>query len=137
MQDGINDVSSFAIPAPVTPGIKLLLVGGVLLIALAVDAIAVTYDSAAPAGLPLLALYSIAAGLSRGGAQWLYFLLASCGYLLLLLAEGRDRLSRWGRVFGAAPRAAAGPAGPPRRPPARRPRCAPGGGSACWPWASR
>ncbi|WP_328912909.1 MULTISPECIES: transglutaminase family protein [unclassified Streptomyces] len=103
VQDGINDVSSFAIPAPVTPGIKLLLVGGVLLIALAVDAIAVTYDSAAPAGLPLLALYSIAAGLSRGGAQWLYFLLASCGYLLLLLAEGRDRLSRWGRVFGAAP----------------------------------
>jgi transglutaminase-like putative cysteine protease len=103
VQDGMNDVSNFAIPAPVTPGIRLLLVGGVLLVALAVDAIAVTYNSAAPAGLPLLALYSIAAGLHDGGAAWLYFVVAGAGYLLLLLAEGRDRLSRWGRVFGAGP----------------------------------
>ena len=103
VRDGLTDVGNFAIPAPVTPGIRILLVGGVLVVALAVDAIAVTYNSAAPAGLPLLALYSVAAGLSNGGAQWLYFLVAACGYLLLLLAEGRDRLSRWGRVFGGSP----------------------------------
>jgi transglutaminase-like putative cysteine protease len=112
MQDGIDDVNSFAIPAPVTPGIRFLLVGGVLVIALAVDAVAVTYNSAAPAGLPLLALYAVAAGLEDGGSQWLYFLVASAGYLLLLLAEGRDRLSRWGRVFGGAPRQNSGWAGP-------------------------
>ncbi|WP_329179758.1 transglutaminase TgpA family protein [Streptomyces sp. NBC_01477] len=113
VQDGMTDVTNFAIPAPVTPGIRFLLVGGVLLIALAVDAIAVTYNSAAPAGLPLLALYAVAAGLEDGGSQWLYFLIAAAGYLLLLLAEGRDRLSRWGRVFGGAPRQNgwAGPAG--------------------------
>ncbi|WUH93987.1 DUF3488 and transglutaminase-like domain-containing protein [Streptomyces sp. NBC_00433] len=113
VQDGMTDVTNFAIPAPVTPGIRFLLVGGVLLIALAVDAIAVTYNSAAPAGLPLLALYAVAAGLEDGGSQWLYFLIAAAGYLLLLLAEGRDRLSRWGRVFGGAPRQGgwAGPAG--------------------------
>ena len=63
-----------------------------------------TFRSAAPAGLPLLALYSVAAGLSDGGADWLWFLVAAAGYLLLLLAEGRDRLSQWGRVFGGAPR---------------------------------
>jgi transglutaminase-like putative cysteine protease len=103
VRDGLTDVSQFAIPAPVTPGIRMLLVGGVLVIALAVDALAVTYNSAAPAGLPLLALYSVAAGLSGGGARWLYFLVAASGYLLLLLAEGRDRLSRWGRVFGGSP----------------------------------
>ncbi|NUS17286.1 MAG: transglutaminase, partial [Streptomyces sp.] len=113
VQDGMTDVTNFAIPAPVTPGIKFLLVGGVLVIALAVDAVAVTYNSAAPAGLPLLALYAVAAGLEDGGTQWLYFLVASTGYLLLLLAEGRDRLSRWGRVFGGAPRPGnwSGPAG--------------------------
>ncbi|WP_037907395.1 transglutaminase TgpA family protein [Actinacidiphila yeochonensis] len=100
LQDGLTDVSNFSIPAPVTPGIRILLVGGVVLIALAVDAIAVTYNSAAPAGLPLLALYSVAAGLADGGnADWLYFLVAAAGYMVLLLAEGRDRLSRWGRVF--------------------------------------
>ncbi|MET9217889.1 DUF3488 and transglutaminase-like domain-containing protein [Streptomyces sp. NPDC003300] len=103
VRDGLTDVSQFAIPAPVTPGIRMLLVGGVLVVALAVDALAVTYNSAAPAGLPLLALYSVAAGLSNGGAQWLYFVVAAAGYLLLLLAEGRDRLSRWGRVFGGGP----------------------------------
>ncbi len=30
--------------------------------------------------------------------------MAGCGYLMLLLSEGRDRLAQWGRVFGAAPR---------------------------------
>ncbi|MGW7370022.1 transglutaminase TgpA family protein [Streptomyces sp. NPDC054841] len=106
---GAGDVGQYAIPAPATEGIRLMLVGGVLVIGLAVDALAVTYRSAAPAGLPLLALYSVAAGLSGGGASWLTFLLAASGYLLLLLAEGRDRLSQWGRVFGGAPpRGAAG-----------------------------
>ncbi|MEV7111855.1 transglutaminase TgpA family protein [Streptomyces anulatus] len=105
---GGEDVGTYAIPAPMTDGIKLLVVGGVVLIGLAVDALAVTFRSAAPAGLPLLALYSVAAGLSDGGASWLWFLLAASGYLLLLLAEGRDRLSQWGRVFGGAARNSGG-----------------------------
>ncbi|MGK5501175.1 transglutaminase TgpA family protein [Streptomyces sp. URMC 125] len=108
LAQGTADVGRFAIPAPVTDGIRLLLVGGVLLIGLLVDALAVTYRSAAPAGLPLLALYSVAAGLSQDGTRWVWFLCASAGYLLLLLAEGRERLSRWGWSFG--------PAGGPARP---------------------
>lgn len=101
---GVEDVGRYAIPAPDTAGIRLMLVGGVVAIGLLVDALAVTFRRAAPAGLPLLALYSVAAGLSGGGAGWLWFLLAASGYLLLLLAEGRDRLSQWGRVFGGAQR---------------------------------
>ncbi|MFE6776125.1 transglutaminaseTgpA domain-containing protein [Streptomyces sp. NPDC057702] len=97
---GVDDVERYAIPAPSTTGIELLLVGGVLAIGLVVDALAVTFRSAAPAGLPLLALFSIAAGLSDGGSDWLWFLAAGAGFLVLLLAEGRDRLSQWGRVFG-------------------------------------
>jgi transglutaminase-like putative cysteine protease len=105
VSQGGHDVGQYAIPAPVTPGIRLLLVGGSLLVALAVDVLAVTYDSAASAGLPLLALYSVACGLDPDGrARWLWFLLAALGYLVLLLSEGRDRLSRWGRVFTGAPR---------------------------------
>ncbi|MFG2993026.1 transglutaminaseTgpA domain-containing protein [Streptomyces sp. NPDC048257] len=109
---GVQDVGEFAIPAPLTDGIKLLLVSGVLLIGLLVDLLAVTVRTAAAAGLPLLALYSVAAGLSGGGdASWFSFLLAGCGYLLLLLSEGRDRLAQWGRVFGAAPRRGAADSG--------------------------
>ncbi|MGP4042701.1 transglutaminase TgpA family protein [Streptomyces sp. 2A115] len=107
LEAGSEDVSQYSIPAPLSDGIRLMLVGGVLVIGLAVDALAVTFRSAAPAGLPLLALYSVAAGLSDGGAGWVWFLLAAAGYLVLLLAEGRDRLSQWGRVFGGGPRAPA------------------------------
>ncbi|MER7964307.1 DUF3488 and transglutaminase-like domain-containing protein [Streptomyces ardesiacus] len=105
-QQGGDDIARYAIPAPLeSDGIRLMLVGGVLVIGLLVDALAVSFRSAAPAGLPLLALYSVAAGLSEGGADWLWFLVAAAGYLMLLLAEGRDRLSQWGRVFGGAARA--------------------------------
>ncbi|TXS03028.1 transglutaminase [Streptomyces sp. col6] len=108
---GGDDVGQYAIPAPATPGIRLMLVGGVLLVGLLVDTLAVTFRSAAPAGLPLLALYSVAAGLADGAADWLWFVLAACGYLLLLLAEGRDRLSQWGRVFAGAARSRGGSSG--------------------------
>ncbi|WP_330329980.1 transglutaminaseTgpA domain-containing protein [Streptomyces sp. NBC_00536] len=100
---GMRDVGEFAMPAPLTDGIRLLLISGVLLIGLLVDMLAVTVRAAAAAGLPLLALYSVAAGLGGGGgASWLWFVLSGCGYLLLLLAESRDRLTQWGRVFGGA-----------------------------------
>ncbi|WP_326695059.1 DUF3488 and transglutaminase-like domain-containing protein [Streptomyces sp. NBC_01267] len=100
LRRGGDDIGRFAIPAPATESIRLILIGGVLLIGLLVDALAVTYRSAAPAGLPLLALYSVAAGIAQSGAAWLWFVLAASGYLLLLLAEGKDRLAQWGRVFG-------------------------------------
>ncbi|MEU1591394.1 DUF3488 and transglutaminase-like domain-containing protein [Streptomyces sp. NPDC005708] len=106
LQSGGEDVGRYAIPAPLTSGIRLMLIGGVLVIGLLVDALAVTFRAAAPAGLPLLALYAVAAGLSGGGTDWLWFLFAAVGYLTLLLAEGRERLSQWGRVFSGASRSA-------------------------------
>lgn len=102
---GAADVSRYTIPAPLSEGIRLMLVGGVLAIGLLVDVLAVTFRSAAPAGLPLLALYSVATGLSDGGADWLWFLLAAAGYLTLLLVEGRERLSQWGRFLGGTSQA--------------------------------
>ncbi|MEV6944977.1 DUF3488 and transglutaminase-like domain-containing protein [Streptomyces sp. NPDC051172] len=112
LQQGSDDIARYAIPAPLeSAGIRLMVLGGVLVIGLAVDTLAVTFRSAAPAGLPLLALYSVAAGLSHGGADWLWFLVAAGGYLMLLLAEGRERLSQWGRVFGGAARSPGGEPG--------------------------
>ncbi|MFE7812441.1 DUF3488 and DUF4129 domain-containing transglutaminase family protein [Streptomyces sp. NPDC057433] len=116
LDQGATDVGRYAIPAPLSEGIRLMLIGGVLVIGLLVDTLAVTFRSAAPAGLPLLALYSVAAGLSDGGADWLWFLLAAAGYLMLLLVEGRDRLSQWGRVFGGASQDSPGEPGGTRVP---------------------
>ncbi|MFD9005697.1 DUF3488 and DUF4129 domain-containing transglutaminase family protein [Streptomyces sp. NPDC059582] len=112
LQAGTDDVGRYAIPAPLSDGIQLMLVGGVLVIGLLVDILAVTFRSAAPAGLPLLALYSVAAGLSNSWLDWFFFMCAAGGYLLLLLSEGRDRLAQWGRVFGGAARAPGGEPGP-------------------------
>ncbi|MFI6580667.1 transglutaminaseTgpA domain-containing protein [Embleya sp. NPDC050493] len=94
---GGQDIREFTTPAPASPGIVailLLVMGGM---AVLVDMIAVTYAQAAPAGLPLLALYSVPAALSRSGLGWAIFLIAALAYVLLLLAEGRERLLRWGR----------------------------------------
>ncbi|WP_035850205.1 transglutaminase family protein [Kitasatospora azatica] len=101
LNGALDDIHNYAIPAPATASLRLVLVGSVALVAIVVDALAVTYRRAALAGLPLLALYSVGTGLagSDNGALWLWFLLAGAGYLMLLFAEGRDRLSRWGRVF--------------------------------------
>ncbi|MGP3970561.1 transglutaminase family protein [Streptomyces sp. 6N223] len=111
LSTGADDVSRYVAPAPVTDGIRLMLLGGVLLVGLLVDLLAVTLRSAAASGLPLLALYSVAAGVSQDQSSWPYFLSAAAGYLVLLLAEGRERLGRWGRFF----------AGPALAPPAMAP----------------
>ncbi|MDH6579979.1 DUF3488 and transglutaminase-like domain-containing protein [Kitasatospora sp. MAP5-34] len=99
---GGSDIQQYASPAPAHPGIQLILISSVALVAVLVDALAVTFRQAAAAGLPLLAMYSVGTGLSGGSEAWLWFLLAASGFLLLLFAEGQDRLSRWGRVFHGA-----------------------------------
>ncbi|MFI5528058.1 transglutaminaseTgpA domain-containing protein [Kitasatospora sp. NPDC051853] len=99
LAEGQKTVQEYTAPAPATEGVQLILVGAVALIAVLVDALAVTFRRAALAGLPLLALYSVGTGLNGADNAWLWFLLSASGYLLLLFAEGQDRLSRWGRVF--------------------------------------
>lgn len=96
---GLDDIQQYAIPAPPNAGLRLILVGSVGLIALIVDTVAVTYRRSALAGLPLLALYSVGNGLAGDHGSWIWFGLAAAGYLLLLFAEGQDRVSRWGRIF--------------------------------------
>ncbi|MFD8787575.1 DUF3488 and DUF4129 domain-containing transglutaminase family protein [Kitasatospora sp. NPDC059599] len=105
---GLDDIQQYAIPAPPTAGLRLILVSAVGLIAVAVDTIAVTYRRSALAGLPLLALYSIGNGLAGDHGSWFWFAVAAAGYLLLLFAEGQDRVSRWGRVFRGSARGTVG-----------------------------
>ncbi|MFB7613876.1 transglutaminaseTgpA domain-containing protein [Kitasatospora sp. NPDC056181] len=106
--NGLDDIREYAIPAPPNPGLRLILVTSVGLIAIAVDTVAVTYRRSALAGLPLLALYSVGNGLAGDRGSWVWFGLASVGYLVLLFAEGQDRVSRWGRVFRGTSRGAEG-----------------------------
>jgi transglutaminase-like putative cysteine protease len=94
---GKADINRYTAPIGVSPGIELLTVGGVGLVAVAVDTLAVTFRHAALAGLPLLVLYTVPTAVAPDGVSWVAFALAGIAYLALLLAESRERVSRWGR----------------------------------------
>ncbi|MEV5711113.1 DUF3488 and transglutaminase-like domain-containing protein [Actinoallomurus sp. NPDC052274] len=96
-RDGWQDSFRYAPPVPVLPGVELLSTGGIGLIAILVDLLAVRLRRAAPAGLPLLAMYALPSRFRQESAGWLLFLPGAAGYLALLVADARDRLSGWGR----------------------------------------
>ncbi|WP_432932441.1 transglutaminase TgpA family protein [Microbispora sp. CA-135349] len=95
---GFDDIQRYAAPVPDDPGITLLTTAGVALIALLVDVLAVRLRRAALAGLPLLALFTVPAAVVTEPIGWIAFVIAAFGYIGLLVADGRERLSRWGRA---------------------------------------
>src|SRR4051812_11080282 len=97
---GFADVRKLAPPVPTHHGLELLAVVGVAGIALVVDLFAVTLRRAALAGLPLLAVFVTGTSVAKHGAAWWTFVVATAGFLWLLLADSRDRLDRWGRSLG-------------------------------------
>ncbi|MDH4160279.1 MAG: DUF3488 domain-containing protein, partial [Actinomycetota bacterium] len=97
-RDGLQTIWEQPTPVTGTRGIQLLIVAGVGFVAVVVDAIAVTWRRAAAAGLPLLVLYLVPASVIPDGVPWPLFVVGAMGWLLVLLTDGRDRLSRWGRI---------------------------------------
>ena len=97
LHNGFEDVRTLATPAPTTPGLSLLATGGIGLVAIAIDAVAVALRRPATAGLILLTMYAVPTAVAFDGVGWLPFMVAGCGYLVLLLAEGHERILRWGR----------------------------------------
>jgi transglutaminase-like putative cysteine protease len=99
MKAGLEVTRQQAPPVQATRGVILLTAGGIGLIGLAVDLIAVTLAKPAVAGLPLLAVYCVPAAVLPGGLSWLSFVLGAAGYLVLVGADSGDRVRSWGRVL--------------------------------------
>lgn len=99
-RSGFTDIRKLAPPVPTHDGLVLLTIVGVASVALVVDLFAVTLRRAALAGLPLLAVFATGTSVAKHGAGWLPFTLAAVTYLWLLLADSRDRMTRWGRPLG-------------------------------------
>ncbi|GAB2906594.1 DUF3488 and transglutaminase-like domain-containing protein [Nonomuraea sp. N2-4H] len=95
---GWADIQRFAAPVPDTEGITLLTAGGVALIAIAVDLLAARLRRAALAGLPLLALATVPATILADPISWPAFIIASLGFIGLLISDGRERIGHWGRA---------------------------------------
>ncbi len=102
LDDGLLDVEELGPPVPTRPGLVLLAVLGAGAIAVLVDTIAVVLRRASIAGLPLLLLFAVPSAVLPAGTGWLPFVLAAAGWLGLLLADGRDKVSRWGPPLTAA-----------------------------------
>jgi transglutaminase-like putative cysteine protease len=99
---GMADIENSVAPVAPSPGVALIAVAGIGLMALLVDLLAVAYRHTALAGLPLLALYSVPASVLRDGVNALLFLFPAAGFLGMLLAEGRERVLQWGRPLSGS-----------------------------------
>jgi transglutaminase-like putative cysteine protease len=95
---GFDDIQRFAAPVPANTGITLLTAGGVGVMAVLVDLFTVRLRRAALAGLPLLALFTVPAAVLTDPISWPAFVIGAFGYVGLLVADGRERLGKWGRA---------------------------------------
>ena len=88
-------------PIPAVRPVEFVVAGGVTLVAITVDILAVRLRRPALAGLPLLLLFSVPVASSLksfGVLQTLAFGIGIAAYLSLLSADGRQRLRMWGRL---------------------------------------
>ncbi len=99
VREGTRVVWAEAPPVSATEGTTLLVVAGVAVVAVVVDALAVSWRRAGLAGIPLLSLYLVPAAVLPDGVPWPLFVISAIGWLMLLLVESRDRLGRWGRTL--------------------------------------
>jgi transglutaminase-like putative cysteine protease len=100
--DGLDVTRRDSPPVEATRGLLLVISGGVGIIGLLVDLVAVTLRRPAAAGLPLLAVYCVPAAVLPGGLPWTYFLLCGAGYLVLVGADAGDRVQSWGQVLSGS-----------------------------------
>lgn len=126
LSNGFTDTTQLAAPVPITRGLSLMTTGGIGLVAVVVETLATGLRRPAVAGLPLLAIFTVPAAILNNGVGWQPFVFGAAGYLALLLAEGRDRITRWGRpvraqrpsrtesAFAPPPRQSSAPAPQPR-----------------------
>jgi transglutaminase-like putative cysteine protease len=98
-----SDIHDLLVPIPAAHGVVLFVVAGCYFTAAVTDLLVSGFRRPALAGFPLLILFAVPAGLARDGAGWFAFIATSAGYLILLHADGRAAIWRWGHpVRGSA-----------------------------------
>ncbi len=118
---GFTQLGEQTLPVAATPGVTFVVVAGVGIMALLVDALAVTYRQPALSGVPLLVVYTVPAVLLPQGLPGASFLLPAVAYLALLSAGSRNRGVRLGipiaprGIDSAAPNRSGVLHGPSRR----------------------
>ncbi|MDX6297580.1 MAG: hypothetical protein QOI51_1437, partial [Nocardioidaceae bacterium] len=94
---GMDIANRYAAPVPRSPGLMLMTVGFIALVAIVVDLLAAGIGRAPLAGLALLALYSVPVAALPKGVPALAFIPGAAAFLVLLMVSERERLAHWGR----------------------------------------
>ncbi|MEU0096896.1 DUF3488 and transglutaminase-like domain-containing protein [Kribbella sp. NPDC006257] len=97
MVNAMDSINRFSAPLPPDSHLTLFAISVISATGLLIHLIAVQLKQAAWAGLLLLTMYTVPAATVHGGLPALLFIPPAIGYIVLLSAEGRTRLSRWGR----------------------------------------
>ena len=97
MVNAMNSINQYSAPLPPDDNLLLFATSVIAAAGLLIHVIAVQLRQAAWAGLLLLIMYTVPAATVHGGLPALLFIPPAIGYIVLLSAEGRSRLSRWGR----------------------------------------
>lgn len=97
MVDAMDSINRYSAPLPPESHLLLFAVSVIAAAGLLIHVVAVQISQAAWAGLLLLTMYTVPAATVHGGLPALLFIPPAVGYIVLLSAEGRTRLSRWGR----------------------------------------
>jgi transglutaminase-like putative cysteine protease len=103
ISDAWVSASTWAPPIPTTvPSIAPLMIPCGALALFLVDLTACWLRRVSLAGLPLLAVYCVPISLIGTGVSWLVFLVAACGFLLMMFLQESAHISRWGRPLGTS-----------------------------------
>ncbi|MEO5877844.1 MAG: transglutaminaseTgpA domain-containing protein [Streptosporangiaceae bacterium] len=97
LHSGWETAGVYAAPLPMDDGVRLMAALGIGVVAAIVDLLAVRLRRVAPAGLPLLAMYSVPAAVRVESVSWMAFAAGALGYLALLVADSREQMTGWGR----------------------------------------
>ncbi|HEU4948329.1 MAG TPA: DUF3488 and transglutaminase-like domain-containing protein [Kribbella sp.] len=95
--NAMDSINRFSAPLPPDSHLTLFAASVIAGTGLLIHFVSVQLRQAAWAGLLLLTMYTVPAATVHGGLPALLFVPPALGYILLLSAEGRARLSRWGR----------------------------------------
>jgi transglutaminase-like putative cysteine protease len=100
MVDALDGINRYSAPLPPETYFTVFASGVIALTGLAIHLIAVQLRQASWSGLLLLMMYTVPAATVHGGLSAVWFIPPAVGYIVLLSAEGRSRLARWGRRIG-------------------------------------
>ncbi len=87
----------YAAPVPPDPDLTMTLALGMMALAIVVDAVAVTWRRVPLLGLLFLAIYMAPVALLGGDVSLFVFIPGAAGFVFLMAADERERLTHWGR----------------------------------------